>query len=399
MTDDPHRLSVVMGSTQRRGAWEVPAHLAVRVLWGDLELDLREAVFAAPLTTIEVEATMSNLEILVPPHLALAVEVQAHGCNVEDHRSGSPASGPRVVITGRIKLSNFEILPLAVGEPRPSGRSRGHRHGRHHGRHRQRWRELHAEREMWHRSHEGEARWRPWWLMARMRRRIFSWLALAFAGGIAVGVYAWPYAAWWHILIVAMVLSMASGAIAWRLTRPLLMAVRAARDLGDGKLDTRIDASAHGGEVRLLAVAINDMAGKLQQQMVDQRQLLAAVSHELRTPPGHMRVPIGTAAARGSHPRASRTGRARCWAGGCYRGAGGHRVQLCSCSTMRCWPIARRQPRCRPSRPPPSAAAPPSPPRCRPGNTRSRPSWFRSSSACRHSARDSCWTAVPQRSR
>ena len=43
-------------------------------------------------------------------------------------------------------------------------------------------RELHAEREMWHRSHADDGRWRPWWLMARMRRRIFSWLALAFAG-------------------------------------------------------------------------------------------------------------------------------------------------------------------------------------------------------------------------
>ena len=303
MTDEPHRLSVVMGSTQRRGAWQVPEFLAVRVLWGDLELDLREAVFAAPLTTIEVEATMSNLEIVVPPHLAVAVEVQAHGSNVEDHRHGPAAGAPRVRITGRVKLSNFEIVPLAVGEPRPSERPRGHGHGRRE-RHRQRWRELHAEREMWHRSHAEDGRWRPWWLMARMRRRIFSWLALAFAGGIAVGVYAWPSAAWWHILVVAFVLSMVSGAIAWRLTRPLLMAVRAARDLGDGKLDTRIDASAHGGEVRLLAVAINDMAAKLQQQMVDQRQLLAAVSHELRTPLGHMRVLIETARDQGSDARA-----------------------------------------------------------------------------------------------
>ena len=133
MTDEPHRLSVVMGSTQRRGAWQVPELLAVRVLWGDLELDLREAVFAAPLTTIEVEATMSNLEIVVPPHLAVAVEVQAHGSNVEDHRHGPAAGAPRVRITGRVKLSNFEIVPLAVGEPRPSERPRGHGHGRRRG--------------------------------------------------------------------------------------------------------------------------------------------------------------------------------------------------------------------------------------------------------------------------
>jgi signal transduction histidine kinase len=36
------------------------------------------------------------------------------------------------------------------------------------------------------------------------------------------------------------------------------------------------------------------MAAKIQQQLSDQRQLLAAVSHELRTPLGHMRVMIET---------------------------------------------------------------------------------------------------------
>jgi two-component system, OmpR family, sensor kinase len=51
----------------------------------------------------------------------------------------------------------------------------------------------------------------------------------------------------------------------------------------------------HGGEMRVLAAAINDMAAKIQQQLADQRQLLAAVSHELRTPLGHMRVLLETA--------------------------------------------------------------------------------------------------------
>jgi len=37
------------------------------------------------------------------------------------------------------------------------------------------------------------------------------------------------------------------------------------------------------------------MADKIEQQLKDQRQLLAAVSHELRTPLGHMRVLVETA--------------------------------------------------------------------------------------------------------
>jgi signal transduction histidine kinase len=157
-----------------------------------------------------------------------------------------------------------------------------------------RWRELHEEREMWMRMGKDKRAWGPWWLQARMRRRIFSWLALAFAAG-AVVMHMWPEPRWWHAGIALVVLSAMSGGIAWRLTRPLLMVVRVAQDIGDGKLETRLDVRRHGGETRLLAIAINEMAERIQQQVVDQRQLLAAVSHELRTPLGHMRVLIDTA--------------------------------------------------------------------------------------------------------
>jgi signal transduction histidine kinase len=134
--------------------------------------------------------------------------------------------------------------------------------------------------------------------MSRFRWRIFVFLAIALGTGVVIGARL-EHRPWWWILIGVVVLSMLSGGIAWRITRPLIMAIRAARDIGDGKLDTRLDPGRHGGEVRLLANAINDMAAKIQQQLSDQRQLLAAVSHELRTPLGHMRVLIETARDRG----------------------------------------------------------------------------------------------------
>src|SRR4029079_16629894 len=157
-----------------------------------------------------------------------------------------------------------------------------------------RWRQFHEEREMSMRMPKGKRAWVPWWLQARMRRRIFSWLTVAFASG-AAGMYYWPELRWWHGLVALFVLSGVSGAIAFRLTRPLLMVVRVAQDIGDGKLETRLDVSRHRGETRLLAGAINEMAERIEQQVKDQRQLLAAVSHELRTPLGHMRVLIDTA--------------------------------------------------------------------------------------------------------
>jgi signal transduction histidine kinase len=88
------------------------------------------------------------------------------------------------------------------------------------------------------------------------------------------------------------ILWISSGAIAWQLTHSYVAVVRAARDIGDGKYATRIPS--HGGELGVLAGAINDMATKIEKQMRDQRQLLAVVSHELRTPLGHMRVLLDT---------------------------------------------------------------------------------------------------------
>jgi signal transduction histidine kinase len=171
------------------------------------------------------------------------------------------------------------------------------RHAEHRARRKQRhrrWRELHEEREMWMRMGTGKRAWGPWWLQARMRRRIFSWLTVAFASG-AAGMYYGPALRWWHVMIALFVLSAVSGAIAFRLTRPLIMVIRVAQDIGDGKLETRLDVDRHRGETRLLAMAINEMAERIEQQLKDQRQLLAAVSHELRTPLGHMRVLIDTA--------------------------------------------------------------------------------------------------------
>ena len=298
-------LRVTMGSIERRGAWIVPEKLDVRVMWGSCELDLRDAKLVPGLTTIDVQITMGNVEIIVPPGMTVNLDVRSVAGNVSEGEQlissveGDP-DAPRIRVTGRVKLGNCEVVTRHRGETRGDAERRS-RHERHHGRrdrHRDRHRrfhELHAERDMWMRSRDPRRGWQPWWLMARMRRRIVIWFTLAFGAGIAAGVHLWGNAHWWHVVIAVFLLSMVSGAIAWRLTRPLLIAIRAAQDIGDGKLDTRIDPTRFGGEVRILAVALNDMTSKIQQQLADQRQLLAAVSHELRTPLGHMRVLIETA--------------------------------------------------------------------------------------------------------
>ena len=281
------QLRVVMGSIERRGPWTVPQELAIRVLFGNAELDLREATLEPGTTTLDVHVTMGNLELIVPPELPVDLEITNVTGNVTDWRKAGARDGThRLKIRGRVKAGNCEVTAL------PPGQTRREFHLHQHRQHHQHMRHMHAERDMW--RHHGMAPWMPWWLQARTRRRIFSWLALAFAAGVAAGVHLWGHRHWWYFGIAFLGLSMMSGAVAWRLTRPLIMAIKAARDIGDGKLDTRLDVHQRG-EMRILAGAINEMAERIERQIKDQKQLLAAVSHELRTPLGHMRVLIDTA--------------------------------------------------------------------------------------------------------
>jgi signal transduction histidine kinase len=330
LENKPLTLKVVMGSCERRGNWKVPSRVEAHVMWGHCELDLREAALG-PETTIDASVFMGHLEIVVPHDLKVDVVVDAFAGSVEGggysggesdlvvagnvdgetmqahaYRDPAPAIAKRLTVTGKVKFGACEIVPLRPGETRNdhARRVRQLHHMHHHGRHRrehhakrhERWREIRAERELW-KTEPGRSPWLPWWLQAQMRRRIFSWFAIAFAIGVFAGVKWWGYHHWWHFLFAAIALSVASGFVSWRLTRPLIAVVKAARDIGDGKLDTRLHAGKRG-EMRVLASAINDMASRIEQQIKDQRQLLAAVSHELRTPLGHMRVLVETARER-----------------------------------------------------------------------------------------------------
>lgn len=100
---------------------------------------------------------------------------------------------------------------------------------------------------------------------------------------------------------VAIVMWGLSGRVARRLGRPLEDLAQVARDLGDGKLDRRVSPTT--GEVAIVAQAVNEMADRIQRQLDDQRELLAAVSHEIRTPLARLRVLTELVRDGGATPR------------------------------------------------------------------------------------------------
>ena len=83
----------------------------------------------------------------------------------------------------------------------------------------------------------------------------------------------------------------ASGALARKLVRPLSDLIRVTREIGSGNLVSRVRLGRHHmGEIGVLADSVNDMARRIERQLSDQRELLAAVSHEIRSPLARLRV-------------------------------------------------------------------------------------------------------------
>lgn len=82
-----------------------------------------------------------------------------------------------------------------------------------------------------------------------------------------------------------------AGQVARHISRPLSELTRVAEEIGQGQLSSRVRLPRFvPGEFGILAETLNRMAARVEQQIVDQRELLAAVSHEIRTPLARIRL-------------------------------------------------------------------------------------------------------------
>jgi hypothetical protein len=116
---DSKRLRVIMSAVERRGRWAVPRSLDLRVLWGNAELDFRDASLGAGITTIHVRVFMGNFEVVLPPNLAIDVDVSSFaGAVTERHRVPPDAdpTRPQIRIVGTVVFGNLEITTRLPGE-------------------------------------------------------------------------------------------------------------------------------------------------------------------------------------------------------------------------------------------------------------------------------------------
>ena len=133
--DDParpaaKRMRAIMSSIERRGPWVVPKQLDTRVFWGSVELDFRQASLGPGVTTVEVKVTMGSLEIILPPGLAIDVDVSSVMGSVEErHRAPSTPdpSRPMLRVVGRVIMGSVEVETRLPGETNGDARRRERR--------------------------------------------------------------------------------------------------------------------------------------------------------------------------------------------------------------------------------------------------------------------------------
>lgn len=124
----------VFGSVERRGPWSVPRSTQVVSVFGNGEIDLREARLPAGLVELRVVAVFGNVEIIVPPHLAIEAEGVAVMGNFEhlDRVSAEPSpDAPTLVVKGVSVFGNVEVSTRLPGETARDAARRRKDEGRH----------------------------------------------------------------------------------------------------------------------------------------------------------------------------------------------------------------------------------------------------------------------------
>ncbi|MGI5951358.1 MAG: DUF1707 SHOCT-like domain-containing protein [Brooklawnia sp.] len=114
----------VLGGMDRAGDWVVAPHHTSLAFWGGGTIDLRDAVFTSPETTITCIAVMGGIEVIVPPEME--VRVTGFGLlggfgweKVHQARQQrqAPEGAPRVIIQGLGLMGGVEVTRRERGAP------------------------------------------------------------------------------------------------------------------------------------------------------------------------------------------------------------------------------------------------------------------------------------------
>jgi hypothetical protein len=111
-----------LSSTEREGRWALPRRFRALAVLGNVELDLREAEIGIGESAIEAVAVMGNIEITVPPDVAVESDGDSLlGSFVVKYAkgvsSGTATGYKKLRITGTAYAASVEVHVKGPDEP------------------------------------------------------------------------------------------------------------------------------------------------------------------------------------------------------------------------------------------------------------------------------------------
>ncbi len=117
------RLTSVFGSTTRAGSWTVPLQLGAKVLFGEMTIDLRDAVFGADVMDIEVDVKLGSFTLIVPAGTQVENEVEETLSSSSHSTRSARGAGPNgllIRVTGTAFMGSVDVK-----EKFPTGQGKG----------------------------------------------------------------------------------------------------------------------------------------------------------------------------------------------------------------------------------------------------------------------------------
>ncbi|MQA82978.1 MAG: DUF1707 domain-containing protein [Streptosporangiales bacterium] len=113
------------GGIQRKGRWLVPARIELDGTYGSVQLDFREAVFAAPVTTLVVRTKYGSVYLTLPDGATAQVDITSAWGTIRSAVPAIPVPGhPHLVVTGESSYGSVR-LRYGVGHKVRRRRNKG----------------------------------------------------------------------------------------------------------------------------------------------------------------------------------------------------------------------------------------------------------------------------------
>ena len=106
------RIASVFASTKRAGSWTVPLELDLVVAFGEITIDLRDAVFGADFLDVDLNVRFGQLTLIVPVGTQVENEVRevfsSSSHSTRDARGAAPI-GLLIRLRGRVLFGQLEV--------------------------------------------------------------------------------------------------------------------------------------------------------------------------------------------------------------------------------------------------------------------------------------------------